>query len=106
MLDCQVALLTTALAAYLRLGEIAQPQGSRNREIAPFQVYTTHDGYLVIAAGNDHLLGLMARRWADPTCSTTPITRPTPYAEPTSINSKSTWSGRCACGEPRNGSTS
>ena len=66
MLDCQVALLTTALAAYLRLGEIAQPQGSRNREIAPFQVYTTHDGYLVIAAGNDHLFGLMARALGRP----------------------------------------
>src|SRR5262249_54814719 len=30
-------------------------------EIAPFQVYTTHDSFVVIAAGNDHLFGLMAR---------------------------------------------
>ena len=55
MLDCQVAMLEDALAAYLATGEIAQPQGSRHPEIAPFQVYTTSDSYLVIAAGNDHL---------------------------------------------------
>jgi len=60
MLDCQLALLEDALTAYLRLGEIAQPQGSRHPEIAPFQVYTTHDSYLVIAAGNDHLFALLA----------------------------------------------
>jgi len=60
MLDCQLALLEDALTAYLRLGEIAQPQGSRHPEIAPFQVYTTHDSYVVIAAGNDHLFGLLA----------------------------------------------
>lgn len=60
MLDCQLALLEDALTAYLRLGEIAQPQGSRHPEIAPFQVYTTHDSYLVIAAGNDHLFAVLA----------------------------------------------
>lgn len=60
MLDCQLALLEDALPAFLRLGEIAQPQGSRHPEIAPFQVYTTHDSYIVIAAGNDHLFELLA----------------------------------------------
>lgn len=66
MLDCQVALLEDALPAYLCLGEIAQPQGSRHPEIAPFQVYTTHDGYVVIAAGNDHLFGLLAQAMGRP----------------------------------------
>jgi CoA:oxalate CoA-transferase len=61
MLDCQLALLEDALPAYLRLGEIAKPLGSRHPNIAPFQVYTSHDGYLVIAAGNDHLFGLLAQ---------------------------------------------
>ena len=61
MLDCQLAMLEDALPAYLSLGEIAQPLGSRHPEIAPFQVYTTHDSYLVIAAGNDHLFTLMAQ---------------------------------------------
>jgi CoA:oxalate CoA-transferase len=66
MLDCQVALLEDALTAYLATGEIAQPQGSRHPEIAPFQVYTTHDSYLVIAAGNDHLFALMAEALGRP----------------------------------------
>ena len=60
MLDCQVALLENALTAYLNLGAIAKPQGTRHPEIAPFQVFTTRDSYMVIAAGNDHLFRLMA----------------------------------------------
>ena len=66
MLDCQVALLEDALAAYLSTGEIAQPQGSRHPEIAPFQVYNTADNYLVIAAGNDRLFELMAQAMGRP----------------------------------------
>jgi CoA:oxalate CoA-transferase len=66
MLDCQVALLQSAITGYLSLGEIARPEGSRHREIAPFQVYTTRDGYLVIAAGNDHLFGLMGQAMGRP----------------------------------------
>jgi CoA:oxalate CoA-transferase len=61
MLDCQVAMLEDALAAYTSLGEIAHPLGSRHPEIAPFQAYRTNDSYLVIAAGNDHLFALMAK---------------------------------------------
>jgi CoA:oxalate CoA-transferase len=29
-------------------------------------VYTTHDGFVVIAAGNDHLFALMARAMGQP----------------------------------------
>lgn len=61
MLDCQVAMLEAAVAAYMSLGEIAQPLGSRHPEIAPFQAYRTSDSYLVIAAGNDHLFALLAK---------------------------------------------
>jgi CoA:oxalate CoA-transferase len=60
MLDCQVAMLEDALAAYASLGEIAHPLGSRHPEIAPFQAYRTSDSHIVIAAGNDHLFALMA----------------------------------------------
>jgi len=66
MLDCQVALLEAALTDYCCTGTIAQPQGSRHPEIAPFQVYTTHDSYLVIAAGNEHLFALMANAMGRP----------------------------------------
>jgi CoA:oxalate CoA-transferase len=61
MLDCQVAMLEDALAAYASLGEIAHPLGSRHPEIAPFQAYRTSDNYIVIAAGNDHLFQLLAK---------------------------------------------
>ena len=61
MLDCQVAMLEAALAAYMSLGEIAQPLGSRHPEIAPLQAYRTSDSYLVIAASNDHLFTLLAK---------------------------------------------
>lgn len=60
MLDCQLAMLEDALPNYLCLGEIAHPQGSRHPEIAPFQVFSTHDSNMVIAAGNDHLFELLA----------------------------------------------
>jgi CoA:oxalate CoA-transferase len=66
MLDCQVAMLEDAIAAYKSLGEIAQPLGSRHPEIAPFQAYRTNDSYVVIAAGNDHLFELMAKALARP----------------------------------------
>jgi CoA:oxalate CoA-transferase len=66
MLDCQVALLESALTAYLALGQVARPAGSRHREIAPFQVYSTRDGHVVIAAGNDRLFELLARTMGRP----------------------------------------
>ncbi len=61
MLDCQLSLLEDAIPAYLSLGEVAQPQGSRHPEITPFQVFTTQDSNIVIAAGNDHLFSLLAQ---------------------------------------------
>lgn len=66
MLDCQVAMLEAALAAFASLGEIAHPLGSRHPEIAPFQAYRTSDSYIVIAAGNDHLFALMAKALGRP----------------------------------------
>jgi CoA:oxalate CoA-transferase len=72
MLDCQVALLEDALAAYLSAGRVARPQGSRHPQIAPFQVYTTADSYIVIAAGNDHLFAILARALERPDLLTNP----------------------------------
>jgi CoA:oxalate CoA-transferase len=66
MLDCQVALLENALTTYLRLGEVGKPRGSRHPQIAPFQVYHTRDGFMVVAAGNDRLFCLMARAMGRP----------------------------------------
>jgi CoA:oxalate CoA-transferase len=61
MLDCQVALLETALTAYSCTGEVARPQGSRHPRIAPFQAFATRDSYLVLAAGNDRLFARIAQ---------------------------------------------
>ncbi len=66
MLDCQVALLENALTTYLMLGKVAQPQGTRHPEIAPFQVFQAQDGPLVIAAGNDALFATLARTLGRP----------------------------------------
>lgn len=61
MLDCQLALLEDSLSAYLLTGAVSKPLGSRHPEIAPFQVYRAQDGYLVIAAGNDHLFKILTQ---------------------------------------------
>jgi CoA:oxalate CoA-transferase len=66
MLDCQLTLLEGQLTAYLATGQIAKPDGSRHSQIAPFQVYPTHDSYLVIAAGNDHLFEVLAKAMGRP----------------------------------------
>jgi CoA:oxalate CoA-transferase len=55
MLDCQVAFLEEALAAYFGTGEVARPLGDRHARIAPFGVFDTADGHVVIAAGNDRM---------------------------------------------------
>jgi CoA:oxalate CoA-transferase len=66
MLDCQVALQEAALTAFCCTGAIAKPEGSRHREIAPFQVFKTQDSYIVLAAGNDQLFALMAKAMERP----------------------------------------
>lgn len=55
MLDSQVAILENAIARYTATGDIPGPIGSRHPSIAPFQVYTSANGYVVVAAGNDVL---------------------------------------------------
>jgi CoA:oxalate CoA-transferase len=55
MLDTQVAILENAIARYFSTGEVPGPVGSRHPSIAPFDVYSTADGYIVICIGNDDL---------------------------------------------------
>jgi CoA:oxalate CoA-transferase len=55
MLDCQVSILENALGRYFATGEIPGPLGARHPSIAPFEVYSTKDSYIVIAAGNNVL---------------------------------------------------
>jgi len=55
LLDAQVAILENAIARYSVTGEIPGPIGARHPSIAPFDVFATRDGFVVIAAGNDAL---------------------------------------------------
>jgi CoA:oxalate CoA-transferase len=70
MLDCQVAILEDSVTAYAKTGEIPGPLGTRHPSIAPFQAFEAEDGHVIIAAGNDHLFGLMCQALARPDLST------------------------------------
>ena len=60
MLDCQVAILENAIARYFSTGEVPEPMGARHPSITPFECFTTREGYIVIAAGNDALFRKLA----------------------------------------------
>jgi CoA:oxalate CoA-transferase len=66
MLDCQVAILEDSVTAYAKTGEIPGPKGTRHPSIAPFQAFEAQNGHVIIAAGNDHLFGLMTEALARP----------------------------------------
>jgi CoA:oxalate CoA-transferase len=55
LFDCQLALLENAIMRYTTTGEIPGPMGARHPSITPFEAFTTKDGNLIIAAGNDGL---------------------------------------------------
>jgi len=70
LLDAQVAILENAIARYSVSGEIPGPIGSRHPSIAPFDAFSTQDGFIVIAAGNDELFAKLcsaigAPEWTD-----------------------------------------
>jgi crotonobetainyl-CoA:carnitine CoA-transferase CaiB-like acyl-CoA transferase len=63
-----VSLYETALAyvgyhlvGYLADGTVPRPQGTRFPSVAPYQVFPTRDGELMIAGGNDRLFALVCR---------------------------------------------
>jgi CoA:oxalate CoA-transferase len=55
MLDCQVALLENPIARFSATGQVPQPLGTRHPSITPFDMFTTRDGFIVVAVGNDTL---------------------------------------------------
>ncbi len=60
MLDCQAALMETALARYDVEGKVPTRTGDCHPSLAPFETFSAADGRFVIAAGNDQLFMLMA----------------------------------------------
>ncbi|MEH6633677.1 MAG: CoA transferase [Halopseudomonas aestusnigri] len=60
MLDCQAALMETALARYDVEGVVPGRTGDSHPSLAPFESFRAKDDKIVIAAGNDTLFMLMA----------------------------------------------
>ncbi|HVC52689.1 MAG TPA: CaiB/BaiF CoA-transferase family protein [Stellaceae bacterium] len=55
LFDCQLALLENAIMRYTTTGEVPGPMGARHPSITPFEAFSTLDGHIIIAAGNDGL---------------------------------------------------
>ncbi len=55
MLDCTVAALENAVSRFAVTGQVPEPLSTRHPSITPFQAFTTADGPIVVAAGNDTL---------------------------------------------------
>jgi CoA:oxalate CoA-transferase len=60
MLDCQAALMETAIARYDVEGRVPTRTGDSHPSLAPFESFAAADGRFIIAAGNDTLFMLMA----------------------------------------------
>jgi CoA:oxalate CoA-transferase len=66
MLDCQAALMETALATYDVEGKVPTRTGDAHPALSPFEAYDAQDGRFIIAAGNDQLFMLMADALGNP----------------------------------------
>jgi len=53
LLDCQIAMLANLGMNYLVSGENGERLGNAHASIAPYQVFETADGHVVLAVGND-----------------------------------------------------
>jgi CoA:oxalate CoA-transferase len=60
MLDCQAALMETALARFDAEGVVPTRTGDSHPSLAPFESFAAKDDRFIIAAGNDTLFMLMA----------------------------------------------
>ena len=60
MLDCQAALMETALARFDVEGKVPTRTGDSHPSLAPFESFAAKDARFIIAAGNDTLFMLMA----------------------------------------------
>jgi crotonobetainyl-CoA:carnitine CoA-transferase CaiB-like acyl-CoA transferase len=59
--ETALSLLSYQLVGYLGTGDIPGREGSAFAQIAPYQVFPTLDGELMIVAGNDKLFGALCR---------------------------------------------
>lgn len=61
LLDCQIAMLANQASNYLVSGKPPGRLGNAHPNIAPYQVFSTKDGYVVIAVGNDGQFAAFAK---------------------------------------------
>ncbi|MFZ5618120.1 MAG: CaiB/BaiF CoA transferase family protein [Pseudomonadota bacterium] len=61
LLDCQIAMLANQASNFLVSGKAPQRLGNAHPNIAPYQVFATRDGYVVIAVGNDGQFAAFAK---------------------------------------------
>src|SRR5581483_3935378 len=57
--ETALSLLSYQLVGFLGTGLVPQPEGSAFSQIAPYQVFPTRDGELMIVAGNDKLFAAL-----------------------------------------------
>ncbi len=55
MVDSVASVLENAIVRYFATGKSPKPIGSRHPSLAPFDMFKTKDGYIVIAIGNEKL---------------------------------------------------
>lgn len=53
LLDCQIAMMANLGANFLVSGKIPERVGNHHASIAPYQVFATADGHIILAVGND-----------------------------------------------------
>jgi formyl-CoA transferase len=61
LLDCQVAMLANQASNFLVSGKAPTRLGNAHPNIAPYQVFETADGFVVIAVGNDGQFAAFAK---------------------------------------------
>jgi CoA:oxalate CoA-transferase len=83
LFDCQLALLENAIMRYTTTGEIPGPMGARHPSITPFEAFSTRDGHIIIAAGNDGLFVKLAHALERADLAENPLSRPTRCATST-----------------------
>lgn len=78
LFDCQLALLENAVMRYTTTGEIPGPMGARHPSITPFEAFSTRDGHIIIAAGNDGLFVKLAEALGRPALAQNPLFKTNP----------------------------
>jgi crotonobetainyl-CoA:carnitine CoA-transferase CaiB-like acyl-CoA transferase len=54
ILDSQVAMMANISSAYLNASQLPKRIGNASSVIVPYQTFPTADGWMIVAAGNDH----------------------------------------------------